>query len=215
MQLLSINVSLPEPVQYRDKVIETGIYKKPVSGPVTVHNLNIDGDRQADLEFHGGIHQAVYVYSAENYDFWRSELEGVELEFGHFGENLTVTGMLDSQIMIGDRFCVGTARFEVTQPRAPCYKLAMKMQRTDFVLRFREAGRPGFYCKVLEEGEICTGDAIQHEKVTGNALTIRDAYMLRYFDSSNYSRIRECAALPALAPRWRNSMEKLLLRESK
>jgi len=213
MKLLSINVSEPEQLEYRGRLIDTAIHKQPLSGPVMVRSLNIDGDGQANLEVHGGVHQAVYVYSSDNYDYWSTELDRTDLQYGQFGENLTVTGMPDAEIRIGDRFFAGDAEFEVTQPRAPCYKLAMKMGLPDFVLQFRASGRPGFYCKVIQEGTICAGDTVQHEPVAGESMTIRDVFMLRYFDQDNYARIRECAALAALAPRWRESLQKLLLKD--
>jgi MOSC domain-containing protein YiiM len=164
--------------------------------------MNIDGDRQGNLHHHGGPHQAVYVYSFENHEFWTEQLGGPQFEYGQFGENLTVTKMLDKDIMIGE--------FEVTCPRAPCFILATKMQRPDFVREFRAAGRPGFYCKVLREGQVCAGDSIHHLPVNGESLSIAEAFRLRYFDQSNLDRIRFCAALPAVAPRWREGMEKLL-----
>lgn len=210
VKLLSINVALPRAFQTPNKEVQTGIFKQAVHGPVMIRSLNIDGDRQGNLQFHGGIHQAVYVYSFENHEFWTRRLDGQKFEYGHFGENLTVTDMLDSNIMIGDRFSIGDAELEVTSPRAPCFVLAKKMQRPDFVREFRAAGRPGFYCKVTREGEICAGESIMHQPVAGDSMTVRDAFMLRYFDKSNHEKIRFCASLPALAPRWREDLEKLL-----
>ena len=213
MKILSINVALPEQLDYRGKVIETGINKIPVDGPVQVDSLNLAGDGQANLEVHGGPYQAVYVYSYENYDYWSGQLGRDDFQPGQFGENLTVSNMLDADIMIGDRFTAGDTEFEVTQPRGPCYKLAMKMRQDNFVIEFRKAGRPGFYCKVIREGTIGPGDEIQYQKVSGNSMSVQDAFLLRYFDSGNYNKLRECAAIPALAPRWRDSLHKLLLKE--
>lgn len=132
MQLLSVNVSLPEPVEIRGKTMQTGINKKTISGPVMVRNLNIDGDRQANLNFHGGIHQAVYVYSIENYQYWADKLGAPAFDYGYFGENLTVTGMIDTDISIGDRFQAGKAEFEVTQPWRPFSRLPGRQRQMNY-----------------------------------------------------------------------------------
>jgi MOSC domain-containing protein YiiM len=210
VELLSINVAELQTLKTPNKEVQTGIFKQPVAGPVMVRSMNIDGDRQGNLQHHGGAHQAVYVYSIENHEFWTNQLGGPGFKNGQFGENLTVTKMLDTEIMIGDRFSIGDAEFEVTCPRAPCFILATKMQRSDFVREFRAAGRPGFYCKVLREGQICAGDSIHHQPVNCESLSIAEAFKLRYFDQSNLDRIRFCASLPAVAPRWRAGMEKIL-----
>ena len=161
MKLLSVNVSLPEEVAYKGKTVTTGIFKEPVRARVKVNTLNIEGDGQADLIGHGGEFRAVYVYSFDNYAYWERKLGRTDFKFGQFGENFTVEGMLDEDIHVGDRFRVGTALFEVTQPRVPCYKLAIKMGVEGFYSRILESGRLGFYFRVLEEGEIGAGDAIK------------------------------------------------------
>ncbi|MEE8113864.1 MAG: MOSC domain-containing protein, partial [Nitrososphaerales archaeon] len=152
MKLLSVNVALPKEVRHKGKTVTTGIFKEPVEGRAMVRRLNIDGDGQADLIGHGGEFRAVYVYSFDNYTYWERELKRTDFKFGQFGENLTVEGMLDQDIHVGDKFRIGTALFEVTQPRVPCYKLAIKMAVEGFYGQILKSGRLGFYFRVLEEG---------------------------------------------------------------
>ena len=165
MNLLSVNVSMPKEVRYKGKIVTTGIFKEPIHGRIKVKTLNIEGDGQADLIGHGGEFRAVYVYSFDNYAYWEGELRRTDFKFGEFGENLTVEAMLDEDIHVGDRFRIGTTLFEVTQPRVPCYKLAMKVGVEGFYNKILESGRLGFYFRVLEEGDVGTGDIIERVKV--------------------------------------------------
>ena len=161
MKLLSVQVGRPRtiPSPGRDPV-RTAIFKDPVLFRVLVRRLNIEGDAQADLRVHGGPDKAVYAYDRSGYDHWRARLPE-ELPYGQFGENLTVEGMPESQVRIGDVYRVGGALLQVSQPRSPCYKLSLKMGRPDFGKAFVASGHPGFYFRVLEEGEIGAGDAIE------------------------------------------------------
>lgn len=158
--VLQINVSLPTIVNFNGNKIETGIFKKPVSGKVKVRRLNLEGDAQADLTVHGGPDKAVYAYPLEQYDYWKTELSNSNLEWGVFGENLTVEGFDESNVCIGDRMKIGSAMFAVTQPRMPCFKLGIRFGDPTIVKRFYKSGKWGFYLSVLEEGEIETGDEI-------------------------------------------------------
>lgn len=158
--VLQINVSLPTIVNFNGNKIETGIFKKPVSGKVKVSRLNLEGDAQADLTVHGGPDKAVYAYPLEQYDYWKTELSNSNLEWGVFGENLTVEGFDESDVCIGDRLKIGSAMFAVTQPRMPCFKLGIRFGDPTIVKRFYKSGKWGFYLSVLEEGEIETGDEI-------------------------------------------------------
>ncbi len=158
--VLQINVSLPTIVNFNGNKIETGIFKKPVSGKVKVSRLNLEGDAQADLTVHGGPDKAVYAYPLEQYDYWKTELSNSNLEWGVFGENLTVEGFDESNVCIGDRLKIGSAMFAVTQPRMPCFKLGIRFGDPTIVKRFYKSGKWGFYLSVLEEGEIETGDEI-------------------------------------------------------
>jgi MOSC domain-containing protein YiiM len=160
VKLLSVNTGLPREVEWNGESVRTSIFKDPVPGRVRVSKLNLQGDEQADLEVHGGTDKAVYAYPSEHYAFWRKELPGMVLPWGAFGENLTTEGLLEDGLHIGDRFRAGSAEFIVTQPRMPCYKLAIRFNRPDMVKRFMKSGRTGFYLAVLKEGEIGAGDAI-------------------------------------------------------
>jgi MOSC domain-containing protein YiiM len=160
VRVLSVNVGLPHEVVWRGKLVTTGIYKEPVAGHVPLRRLNLEGDRQADLRVHGGPEKAVYAYPAEFYEFWSHERPELDFGPGTFGENLTTEGLLDGDVSIGDRFRVGTAELVVTQPRLPCFKLGIKMERDEFVLEFLERGLLGFYFAVAREGDVAAGDAI-------------------------------------------------------
>lgn len=161
MKVLSVNVGLPRLVEYRGEPIATGIFKEPVTGLVKVGEFNLAGDRQADLTVHGGYSKAIYVYPSEHYDFWHEEFPEMQLQFGMFGENLTTTGLLETTVKIGDCFCIGTARFVVTQPRVPCFKLGMRFGRSDIIKRFAKSGRSGFYLAIEKTGELQSNDEIE------------------------------------------------------
>ena len=169
MKVISVNVG--EPHQVMDaagNTVLTSIYKVPVEGAVRVRESNIDGDRQADLVKHGGPRRAVYMYPSEHYDYWRGQLPGVVLPWGAFGESLTIQGLLEGDVRVGDRFQVGSTELVVTRPRKPCFKLAIRLGQRDMVARFRASGRSGFYLSVAREGELRAGDAIaQLERGTG------------------------------------------------
>jgi len=204
MRLLSINVGLPREVSWRGKTVRTSIFKAPVSGRVRVTRLNIEGDRQADLSVHGGAEKAVYAYPGEHYAFWRQELSGLALPWGTFGENLTTDGLLEGAVHIGDRFRVGTAELMVTQPRMPCFKLAVRFDRPDIVKRFLTSGRTGFYLAVLQEGEVTVGDALEPVARDKHAVTVADIVSLYTADAVNQDLLRRASELPALPEDWRD-----------
>jgi MOSC domain-containing protein YiiM len=160
MRILSICVGQPRTVEWQGRSVETSIFKLPVTGTVTARRLNLDGDRQSDLTVHGGAAKAVYAYPSEHYPYWRGELPDADLAFGAFGENFTTEGLLESELRVGDRLRVGSAEFAVTQPRMPCYKLALRFGRLDMVRRFHKSGRSGFYLAVVREGELTAGDEV-------------------------------------------------------
>lgn len=175
MRVLSVNVSEPrEVVDAGGRTVRTSIFKSPVgAAAVRVRALNIDGDRQSDLVKHGGPLRAVYMYPSEHYAFWQTELPGTELPWGAFGENLTVEGLLEDAVRIGDRFRIGSAELVVTRPRKPCFKLGIRLSQPDIVVRFRASGRSGFYLSVAREGELRAGDTIARVE-QGNGPTIRE-----------------------------------------
>ncbi len=203
MKILSVNVGLPREVRWQGKTVRTSIFKAPVSRPVQVKHLNVDGDLQSDLSVHGGTEKAVYAYPAEHYEFWRTELPGVDLPWGAFGENFTTEGLLEDAVRIGDRFCAGSAEFVVTQPRMPCFKLGIRFDRPDIVKRFLRSGRTGFYLAVLREGEVAAGDAVTAAGRDGHAITVADIVELYTADAASQELLRRAAELPALAEAWR------------
>jgi len=173
MRLLSVNVALPRAIPYRGRTVWTGIFKEPVAGRIRVRPLNLDGDRQADLRYHGGPDKAVYAYDRANTDYWEARFERT-LPDGAFGENLTVRGMPEDEVAIGDRYRVGTAVLEVSEPRSPCYKLGVKMGSTSFFADFLRTGKTGFYLRVIEAGEVGAGDAITVVSRDAEAVTVAE-----------------------------------------
>jgi MOSC domain-containing protein YiiM len=211
MNLISINVSKPKPIFFQGRNVLTGIFKQPVEGQLHVARLNIEGDQQADLSVHGGPHQAVYVYPFEHYAAWQEELGRDDFAFGQFGENFTVTGMLESQVCIGDVFRVGSALFQVTQPRVPCFKLATKIRLTDFPRLFMASARTGFYLRVMEEGDVGAGDPIVQEGKSSLGVTVESVFRLAYFDRENVIRLKEAVCLASLSPGWQRMFEERLV----
>ena len=210
MKLVSINVGLPREVQWRGKTVLTSIFKSPVAGTVKVGRLNVEGDRQSDLEVHGGADKAVYAYPVEHYAYWRAELPGVELPPGAFGENFTVEGLLEDGVRIGDRFTIGTAEFTVTQPRMPCYKLGIRFDRPDMLKRFLRSGRTGFYFAVTREGEVTAGDGVAPVARAEAAISVADIVRLYSADAANQDLLRKASELPALPEGWRDYFRKRL-----
>lgn len=215
MKLLSVNVSLPEEVPHERKTVYTGISKKPVDGRVMLRTMNLDGDGQADLDNHGGIYQAAYVYSVENYDHWRHELGRDDLAFGQFGENFTVEGMAEDDVHIGDVFRVGDALVEVAQPRTPCFKLGIKMGMPRFPKTFLASGRVGFYLRVLKEGEVGAGDAFERVEECPEGISVRQMSRLLFFEPENLEGAKRALRIRALSPGWRSSFEDRLAKAGK
>ena len=210
MKLLSVNVGHPLDVISKGKSVTTGIFKEPVEGRVRLRTLNLDGDRQADLNVHGGIDKAVYAYPVKHYDYWHRELPGVELPWGMFGENLTVEGMLESEINIGDQFRIGSAELVVTQPRLPCYKLAVKFGRDDIIKRFLESGRTGFYFAVLKEGEVGAGDPIEMINRDVHRVTVAEITRLYLERKGDHQALKSALGVDALPESWKAHFERRL-----
>lgn len=204
MKLISVNVSLPKEIQYKGETVTTGIFKEPVQGRVMLRELNLDGDRQADLTVHGGVHQAVYVYPFEHYDYWQHKLGRQDLGYGQFGENFTVTEMMEDQVHIGDIFRIGNAVVQITQPRVPCYKLAIKMNLPKFPKLFMASGRAGFYLRVLQEGEVGAGDAIERIEIDPGKMTVQEIFHLAFRDHDDREALKKALRLRALSPGWHN-----------
>ncbi|MEQ8925739.1 MAG: MOSC domain-containing protein [Fulvivirga sp.] len=160
-KVLSIQISQPTTVRYRGRLVTTSIFKKPVDGPVQVNKLGILGDTQSDLMVHGGVNKAIYAYPFESYQWWNKHYPQFEYNFGAFGENLTISGLLENEINIDDTFKIGTVTLKVTQPRSPCFKLGVKFNDPKMTSYFYKSKKFGFYLKVLEEGLIKPGDDIR------------------------------------------------------
>ena len=203
MKLVSLNVARPRLVVYNGKTINTGIFKRPVSGPVQLRTLNLEGDQQADLSVHGGPYKAVYGYPSEHYSFWRDELPGVDLPWGMFGENFTTSGLSEDELHVGDRFQIGSAIVMVRQPRTPCYKLAAKFQRDDMLERFLLSGRSGFYFSVEQEGSVAAEDEFQLLKRNQDGITISEMNRLFVRDKYNQELLRKANHTAPLPDDWR------------
>ena len=210
MKIVSVNVGVPREITWRGETFRTSIFKTPVSGPVRVARLNIDGDRQSDLSVHGGIDKAVYVYPAEHYAYWRDELPGVELPWGAFGENFTTEGLLENVVQIGDSLGAGSAEFVVTQPRMPCFKLGARFERTDMVKRFLRSGRTGFYLAVAREGSVAPGNIVTSLGRDEQAISVADIVGLYAAKNPSQDLLRRAAGLGALSAGWREHFGKRL-----
>lgn len=213
MQLISVNVGLPREVNWKGKTVTTGIFKEPVNMRVMVRELNLDGDGQADLTVHGGVDKAVYVYPFEHYDYWRSELPDTELTPGIFGENFTVTGFKEEELNIGNRFQIGDAKLMVTQPRLPCYKLAIRFGRPDMVKRFLASRRTGFYFRVLQEGEVAAGDTLELVSRDSNNITVTDITQLYTREKNDPALLHRATQLEALPDSWRDYFQEQIRRQ--
>lgn len=214
MQLLSINVGRPRPVAHRGELVPTGIFKSPVRGPVRATKLGLVGDSQADLVNHGGEFKAVYAYQHEMYDVWARELARDDFTLGQFGENLTVTGMPDDEVCIGDIYQIGTATLQVTQPRAPCFKLGIRLGDAAFVKRFFQSCRVGFYLRVLVEGDLQAGDAItlveRSSDSAAERFSIERTFQIMLIERArrdNWDEIRRLLTIDGFAPAWREPLK--------
>ncbi len=208
-RVVSLNISGGRKVEHNGQIVGTGIFKEPVAGRVMARRLTLDGDKQVDLRYHGGEHKAIYAYPHEHYATWTQELGRNDLGFGQFGENLTTEGLLETTVHLGDRFRVGEALLEVTQPRVPCFKLGIKMGDPEFVKTFLKSMRSGFYLRVLEEGEIGAGDAIERTELGPERITIHDLYHLRFKDPLNKDLIHRVLSVEALSKEWRKELSNL------
>jgi len=197
-RLISVNVGEPRELLWMGRTVKTGIFKDAIRGRVAVRRLNLNGDKQADLSVHGGLDKAVYLYPAEHYVYWQEEYPGMQLPWGMFGENLTTEGMLEDEVSIGDQFRVGSVELMVTQPRLPCYKLGIRFGRDDIIKRFMAAGRPGFYLRVLQEGEVGAGDTIERISRDDGEVTVSDVFRLIGKDRDDTETLRRAVQVKTL-----------------
>ena len=207
--LLSVNVGRPRDIVWRGKTVHTGIWKAPVHGPCRVAKLNLEGDGQGDLGGHGGEQRAVLVYQMASYRYWQERLGRSDFVFGQFGENFTVEGLADEEVCIGDRFRIGTALFEVTQPRTTCYRVGIRLQQPQMAALLTSAGRPGFYMRVLEEGAVAAGDDVVFVGHGPERMTVAMINRLLYSDAHPRDLLERALRMPALSPGWRASFEAL------
>lgn len=206
MEIISVNVGMPRAVPWKGMIVETGIFKEPVRDEVKVRRLNLEGDRQADLTVHGGVAKAVYGYPAEHYEYWRKELPEMALSWGAFGENLTTTGLDEQTLGIGDQVRVGSALLTVTQPRMPCYKLALKFGRDDIIQRFLASGRSGFYFSVTEEGKFGAGSEIEHVSRDPQHVTIANVLALFLGKTRDPELLERALNVDALPLNWKEEL---------
>jgi MOSC domain-containing protein YiiM len=209
VKVLSVNVGRARDASWRGKTLRTGIFKQPVSGSIAARGHQLDGDEQADLSVHGGPDKAVYAYPSEHYAYWCRELEVAALPWGAFGENLTTQGLLEPQVGIGDRFRIGSAELEVSQPRIPCQKLALRHERADLPKLFLASGRSGFYLRVVREGELAAGDAIECLSRDPRGVSVADIQRLAS-GPRDLEITRRAAEHPALAEVWRQELRRRL-----
>src|SRR6516164_9561352 len=208
--LLSVNVGLPRDISWRGKTVHTAVWKEPVQGRRMVRRLNIVGDGQGDLAGHGGENRAVFVYQIDSYHYWQSQLGRDDFTYGQFGENFTVDGLSDQEVCIGDRYRIGSALFEVTQPRVTCYRVGIRMNEPQMAALLVAHGRPGFYFRVLDEGEVEAGDEIVQVATGPERMTVAEVNALLYMPGHPKSELEKALRIPALSAGWRDSLRPLL-----
>jgi ferredoxin-NADP reductase/MOSC domain-containing protein YiiM len=209
-RLLSVNVGLPRDITWHGKTVHSAVWKAPITGSRMVRRLNVDGDGQGDMTGHGGEHRAVFVYQIESYRYWQKQLGRKEFAYGQFGENFTVDGVADNEVCIGDRYRIGGALFEVTQPRVTCYRVGIRMDEPEMAALLVKHGRPGFYFRVIEEGEVKAGDEIVRVAVGPERMSVSEINALLYTPGHPRDRLERALRIPALSEGWRTSFEALL-----
>jgi ferredoxin-NADP reductase/MOSC domain-containing protein YiiM len=212
--LVSVNVGMPKDVSWHGRTVHTGVWKRPVAGPRLVRRLNIDGDGQGDTAGHGGEQRAVLVYQLDSYRYWERHFGRDDFTHGTFGENLTVDGLPDDEVCIGDRYRIGEAEFEVTQPRVTCYRVGLRTGEPELPALLVGHHRPGFYMRVVTEGRIQAGDEIVKTRTGPHALTVADTDALLYLPGRDPARLAAALRIPALSPGWQESFRELVAARS-
>jgi len=208
--VISVNVGQPRDVAWQGKTVRTSIFKAPVTGPVRVRRLNVEGDAQADLTVHGGVSQAVYLFASEHYAAWQARYPRLQMSWGFFGENLTTSGLLDDQVRIGDRYRIGTAELTVTKPRLPCFRLALRFDDPAIVGDFLERQATGAYLSVQVEGEVQAGDPIERLSQNTAGIRIPQSVALYSGSSSDAVLLERASTDPALPETWRERFARRL-----
>ena len=206
MNIISVNVGLPREVVWKGIPVQTAIFKEPIAGTVSLRELNLAGDLQADLTVHGGSGKAVYVYPVEHYEYWRKELSDDSFLWGAFGENLTTEGLSEDTLCIGDLLRAGSAILQITQPRMPCYKLQLRFNRDDMIKRFLVSGRSGFYLSVIEPGDVAPGSRVEILQRDINNVTVSDILRLYLGQTRNPELLRRATKVRSLPENWRDQL---------
>ncbi len=214
-RLISVNVGLPRDISWRGKTVRTGIWKNPIQGPATVRRLNIDGDGQGDLGGHGGPNRPVMVYQLDSYRYWERELGRNNFSYGQFGENFTVDGLPDAEVCVGDRYRIGSALFEISQPRVTCYRVGIRMDDPQMAAKLVAHHRPGFYFRVLEEGQVTAGDEIIKIADGPERLSVAEIDALLYLQGHTREQLERALRIPALSEGWKGSLAALLQADEK
>src|SRR5689334_11703890 len=209
-KLLSVNVGMPKDVSWRGRTVFTGVFKEPVDGPRRVRKLNVDGDGQGDVAGHGGEQRAVFVYQLDSYRHWERELGRNDFVHGQFGENFTIEGLADDEVCIGDRYRIGTAEFEVTQPRVTCYRVGLRLDDPRIPALLVSHRRPGFYFRVLREGDVEAGDEIVKLATGPEQMPVAEVDGLLYLPGHERQALLRALRIPALSPGWQASFRALL-----
>src|SRR6201996_2892190 len=209
-RLLSVNVGLPRDIEWKGRTVHTGIWKSPVRGRCRAGRLNLDGDGQGDLAGHGGEQRAVFVYQIDSYSYWQAQLKRTDFVHGQFGENFTIEGLPDDAVCIGDRYEIGSALFEVTQPRVTCYRVGIRTNEPRMPALLTSSGRPGFYFRVLQEGAVGAGDEIVKVSEPNERMSVAEINALLYSPHHPRDRLERALRIEALSPGWRASFEALL-----
>src|SRR3954447_14426449 len=208
--LLSVNVGRPKDVAWQGRTVYTGVWKRPVEGSRLVQRLNIDGDGQGDLAGHGGEQRAVLVYQIESYRYWQDHFGWDDFQFGQFGDNFTVDGLSDDEVCIGDRYRIGEAEVEVTQPRVTCFRLGLRLEQPELPALLVAHHRPGFYLRVIDEGHVQAGDEVVRTRVGRHRMSVAEIDALLYLPGRDAQRLRAAVDLSALSPGWVQSFRELL-----
>ena len=209
-KLIALNVGLPRDVSWHDRTVYTGVWKKPVWGPRMVRRLNIDGDGQGDLGGHGGEQRAVLVYQLDSYRYWARELQRDDLQYSQFGENFTVEGLADNEVCIGDRYQIGEAVFEITQPRVTCYRVGIRMGEPRMAALMVAHRRPGFYLRVITEGQVAAGQEIIKISADPQQISVAEIDALLYLPGHAKDDLERALGIPALSPGWKASLQSLV-----
>jgi MOSC domain-containing protein YiiM len=215
MRVIAVNVGTLRPIPWRGKQVQTGIFKHPIDGRIAVQSRGLDGDQQGDLKLHGGIDKAVYVYPKEHYEYWQHEFPDLTFPWGMFGENLTTEGASEDAMYIGNRWRIGSAQFEIVQPREPCFKLGIKFGNPKVIKQFLASGRSGWYLKVITEGEVGAGDQIFPVSQNDQHVTVTDLNKLLFQTVQDQSILQRALQIKTLPTGWHDLISQYLAKHSK